>query len=115
MPDVPGDPIAVSAATGSAFEAESAGPQEGVSIPAGCGQKPGLPGLDSDASMRRLFASEQRATVAEAAHTNALGPLGIRAEDVGLFCGSALWSSSPGSSGFVPSSGRERIFEQTWD
>ena len=54
-------------------------------------------------------------TVIEAAHTNVLGTRGMGQKTIGLLGDPALCSSSPGESGFVPSSGREGVFAETWD
>jgi hypothetical protein len=60
MPDVPDDPIAVSAATGSAAATNRSGPQDAISAAAGSGAKPGVSGLDQDAGMRSVRESERR-------------------------------------------------------
>src|ERR1017187_5821854 len=115
MPDVPGDPIAVSAATRSAFETESAAPQEAVPTATRSRQKPGVFGLDSDAGMRSLFESERWGQRYRSCPHERLGPQGDRAEDVGLLGNPALCGSSPGESGFVPCAGRERVFAYAWN
>src|ERR1039458_2128003 len=113
MPDVPGDPIAVSAATRSGSETESAGSQEAVPTPARSGEKPGLPGLDLNARMRSLLESERWGQRYRSCPHERLGPQGDRTEDVGLLGNPALCGSSPRESGFVSSAGRERFFAQT--
>jgi hypothetical protein len=67
-------------AAAAAFAKESAGAQDAIPPAAGSGQNPGLPGLDSNASVRRVFVCLRVSgglTVIEAAHTNALGPRGM--------------------------------------
>src|ERR1022692_4798209 len=109
MPDVPGDPIAVSAATRSAFETESAAPQEAVPTATRSRQKPGVFGLDSDAGMRSLFESERWGQRYRSCPHERPGPQGERTEDVGLLGNPALCGSSPGESGFIPSSRRKVV------
>jgi len=90
MPDVPDDPIAVSAATGSASATESAGAQDPIPAAAGSGQKPGVSGLDSNAWMRGLCKSQrQRDRHRSGAHERA-GYKRNRAESIRLLRCSAL-------------------------
>ena len=63
MPDVPDDPIAVSAATGSAAATNRSGPQDAISAAAGSGAKPGVSGLDSNAG-RQIGRAQQRPELA---------------------------------------------------
>jgi hypothetical protein len=105
MPDVPGDPIAVSAATGSASETESAGPHEAIPSPAGSRQKPRISGLDSDAWMRSLCESQRRDDHYRSRPYERIGHQGIGAEVHGLLGYTPLLRAPPGSARFLSSTG----------
>src|ERR1035441_10702916 len=93
----------------SASETESAGSQEAVPTQARSGQKPGVSGMDSDAGMRSLFESERWGQRYRSCPHERPGPQGDRTEDVGLLGNPALCGSSPGESGFIPSSRRKVV------
>src|ERR1022692_584958 len=97
------------AAAWLAAETNSAGPQETIPPAATSGQKPRLPGLDADASMHSLFPSERRGDRYRSGPHERPGPQGIGAKDFRLLGDPALRSSSPGESGFIPSSRRKVV------
>ena len=109
MTDVPGDPIAVSAATRSASETESAGSQDAVPAAAGSGQKLGVSGLDSDASVPCLFPRERRSDRYRSRAHERAGLQGSRAEDVGLLRHPTLLLAPPGRSGLILSVGQKVV------
>src|ERR1035437_4622411 len=70
---------------------------------------PGVSGLDSDASMHSLYETERRSDRNRSCPHERLGTPGIGAEDLGLLSNPALCRSSPGESGFIPSSRRKVV------
>src|ERR1022692_2640967 len=93
----------------SASETESAGSQEAVPTQARSGQKPGVSGMDSDAGMRSLFESERRSDRNRSCPHERREPQGNGTEILRLLSNPALRRSSPGESGFIPSSRRKVV------
>jgi hypothetical protein len=91
-------------------ETESVGSESAIPTAAGSGQKPGLLGLDSDTSMRRVLESERWSDCNRSRPHQRLGRSRNESEDHRLLGDPALFGASPGEFGFVPFVGREGVF-----